>query len=139
MDDDGNEITEDEYLEGVLKPRKQDDSDRSTTREHIRKVFPNRNFCFMVRPSDRDSDLKRLHEIEDKSLLREEFVTCIEKVQRRIEETLKPKTMNGKEISGSGFAAILERYVEAFNDGGAVPNIQNAWEAVCESKNIEAG
>lgn len=46
---------------------------------------------------------------------------------------LKPKSMNGRWISGRMLGQLATSYVAAMNDN-AVPNIGNAWEEVAEAE-----
>ena len=44
----------------------------------------------------------------------------------------KKKTLNGREINGEILGGLLVNYIESIN-GGAVPNIENAWTYICMS------
>jgi len=46
---------------------------------------------------------------------------------------IKPKTLNGKRITGSMFADLAINYVNGINKG-VVPNIENAWSYLCKNQ-----
>lgn len=46
---------------------------------------------------------------------------------------MKPKTINGKKITGRMFATLVVTYVNGINKG-VVPNIENAWSYVCKNE-----
>jgi len=46
---------------------------------------------------------------------------------------IKPKTLNGKRITGSMFADLTINYVNGINKG-VVPNIESAWSYVCKNE-----
>ena len=46
---------------------------------------------------------------------------------------MKPKTLNGQKLSGELYLSMLSSYVGAINNG-AVPNIENAWNYMCQEQ-----
>ncbi len=50
---------------------------------------------------------------------------------------MKPKSLNGKELSGLMLSGLASSYVAAINEG-ALPNIANAWNYICENQCYEA-
>ena len=46
---------------------------------------------------------------------------------------MRPKVLNGKVLNGEMLAGLVDSYVDAIN-GGAVPNIENAWSYVCKNE-----
>jgi hypothetical protein len=46
---------------------------------------------------------------------------------------MKPKALNGKELNGEMFISLIKSYLSAIN-GGAVPNIENAWNYLCKDE-----
>lgn len=50
---------------------------------------------------------------------------------------MRPKTMNGKNLSGELYVGLMNSYVKAINEG-SVPNIENAWTYICREQNEKA-
>jgi hypothetical protein len=50
---------------------------------------------------------------------------------------MRPKTMNGKNLSGELYIGLMNSYVKAINEG-TVPNIENAWIYICREQNEKA-
>lgn len=46
---------------------------------------------------------------------------------------MKPKTLHGQKLSGDLYLSMLNSYVGAINEG-AVPNIENAWNYMCQEQ-----
>lgn len=51
-------------------------------------------------------------------------------LRKKVLGKMKPKMLQGRQLSGSMIVNLAKQYVEAIN-AGAVPNIQNAWTYVC--------
>lgn len=58
--------------------------------------------------------------------LREEFNQQVEVLRSRMLKKVKPKTLQGKVISGSMLIELAESYTSAMNTG-KVPTIDTAW------------
>jgi hypothetical protein len=58
-------------------------------------------------------------------------------VRKKVLNRIKPKTLNGKNITGKILIDLCRTYVEAINKG-AVPNIQNAWNNICKDQSMAA-
>ena len=43
---------------------------------------------------------------------------------------MRPKKLNGRNLTGEMFAGLIVSYVEAIN-GGNVPAIESAWSYIC--------
>lgn len=54
-------------------------------------------------------------------------------LRKKILTRMKPKTLNGKELNGEMFISLIKSYLSAIN-GGAVPNIENAWNYLCKDE-----
>jgi hypothetical protein len=54
--------------------------------------------------------------------LRAEFVEQVMHLRRKVINRIKPKQIGSTPMDGSIWIALVEQYVEAFNQGG-VPNI----------------
>ena len=46
---------------------------------------------------------------------------------------MRPKQLNGKNLSGNMFGTLIKSYVEAINNG-ASPNIESAWNYICKNE-----
>jgi hypothetical protein len=54
-------------------------------------------------------------------------------LRRKVINRVKPKTLNGKKLTGQMLATLAESYVVSINNG-VVPNIENAWSYICKSE-----
>jgi len=54
-------------------------------------------------------------------------------LKRKVLNRVKPKTLNGKALSGSMLAELANSYLSAINNG-VVPNIESAWNYICKSQ-----
>lgn len=57
--------------------------------------------------------------------------------RKRILSHCRPKTINGKTLNGDMYLSLMRNYIESIN-GGAVPNIENAWSYVCKDECYKA-
>jgi 3D (Asp-Asp-Asp) domain-containing protein len=57
--------------------------------------------------------------------------------RKRILANCKPKTMNGKNLSGDMYMSLVRNFISSINTG-AVPNIENAWSYVCKDECYKA-
>ena len=57
----------------------------------------------------------------------------ITQLRRRVINRVKPKTLNGKKLTGEMLYGLVESYVTSINQG-VVPNIENAWSYICKSE-----
>ena len=46
---------------------------------------------------------------------------------------MKPKVINGQELTGPMLCDLIKSYVSSFNSG-SVPNIESAWTSICQSE-----
>jgi hypothetical protein len=53
--------------------------------------------------------------------------------RKRITNSIKPKTLQNKKLNGNLYLSMMSSYVSAINEG-AVPNIENAWNYMCEEQ-----
>lgn len=65
--------------------------------------------------------------------LRADFVEQVMQLRRKVINKVKPKTINGKKLSGAMMLTLADSYVTAINNG-AVPNIESAWNYICKSE-----
>ena len=58
-------------------------------------------------------------------------------LRQRIFKRVKPKSLNGRFITGATLLELCEAYTTAINQG-TVPCIENAWTYVCRNENQRA-
>lgn len=136
IEDDGNAIDPNEYLEKVLQPQKgftETTENKNKIRSTLKNFFRDRECITLVRPTIDEKDLQNLDDLET-SQLRGEFVRQIEELRKKALFEAKPKKVNGLEVNGNLLGNLLEKYIEAFNSG-AVPNVDMAWDYVCKAQN----
>lgn len=66
--------------------------------------------------------------------LRPEFVTAMRALRSRILGQAPVKTLHGRELDGPALISLAESYSHAINSG-SVPNIGEAWDALCLTQN----
>lgn len=86
----------------------------------------------MVRPLLKEGDLQNLDKM-DISRLRPEFYEQVMSLRKKIFEKMKPKMLNGKNLTGEMYLGLMSSYVKAINEG-TVPNIENAWTYLCREQ-----
>lgn len=57
----------------------------------------------------------------------------MEHLRAKIFKRVKPKQLNGKQVTGEMLLELAQAYTSAINEG-SVPNIQNAWSYVCQNE-----
>ena len=65
--------------------------------------------------------------------LRPEFFEQVIQLRKRILNRIKPKMLNGKNLSGSMYCDLLRALLQAINQG-AVPAIESAWAYICKNE-----
>lgn len=139
VDSTNNPITPKEYLESALQPQK-GVSDSVESKNRVRRMlkhfFRERDCNTMVRPVENEKELQRLDEMDEESF-RPEFVDQLRNIRKKIFKKVKPKTLNGKFLTGPMLAEICKAYIEAINSG-RVPNIENAWTYLCQQESYKA-
>ncbi|CAG9318600.1 unnamed protein product [Blepharisma stoltei] len=135
IDPAGNPITSKEYLENSLQLQK-GVSDAIEAKNRVRKLlkhfFRDRDCFTLVRPSEDERVLQELDKVPD-SALRPEFVREKQNLKKLIYRRVKVKSFNSKDLTGELLAGLAQSYVDAINRG-AVPTIEGAWQAVCNSE-----
>lgn len=133
VDERGEPITPDEYLENALRPQRGYEAsvlERNRLRHMLTSFFPKRRCHPLVRPL---SDEKKLQQIDDVDYgsLRGEFRRGIEELKEALfaPENVTVKTINGAPLRGKAYVSLIKQYVQAINDGG-VPVIASAWDHV---------
>ncbi|KAM6106981.1 guanylate-binding protein 1-like [Phoenicopterus ruber ruber] len=136
---DGEEISEDEYLENALKLKagSSPESQRyNQPRECIRQFFPHRKCFIFDLPASR-RDLAHLEELQDNEIS-PEFQEQVEKFYSHVWEKSAPKTMpGGHVVTGNLLGKLAATYVEAIQSG-AVPCLESAVLALAETVNRAA-
>ena len=94
--------------------------------------FTDRDCFTMVRPTEEERDLQNVQSIDD-GQLRPEFVTQMKTLRGRIFKRVKPKSLNGTNITGDSLLSLAEAYVFSINNG-SVPCIESAWTSVCKDE-----
>ena len=103
VDEDGEPMTEKQYLESALEPDPSFDDDafeKNRVRELITTFFPRRDCCTLQRPAAEEADLARMHE-GDVTSVRPGFRRQLEGLREKIFGMLAPKSLDGKPLNGS--------------------------------------
>jgi len=135
IDAEGEPICPKDYLEIALETQK-GFSDSVEQKNRIRRLLKNffrdRDCCTMIRPLTNEENLQNLPDM-DLEELRGDFVEQVISLRRKVINRIKPKTLNGRKLSGSMLATLANTYVKAINNG-AIPNIESAWSYLCKSE-----
>jgi hypothetical protein len=138
-DNKGRNMTPKEYLENALALQKgisEQTEAKNRIRKHFKQFFQNRDCMTFVRPAKNEYDLRNLEKISDDQL-REEFVNEINRAREKIFQTVKAKSIAGRNLSGPLFLEAVYAYVEAVNSG-KVPNIEQIWNYACQEASRKA-
>jgi hypothetical protein len=130
-DEDGNEISPTEYLEKALAPQmglSAEIMERNRVRQMLTAFFTERNCHTLVRPINDEQLLQQVDHL-DMEQLRPEFREQVSDLKEQVFGQLAPKKINKIPCNGAMFVELAKAYVEAIN-GGGVPTISTAWEAV---------
>lgn len=134
-DPNGNPITEQQYLENVLKPLSQQDECTNSIRETIRECFPKRFCVTMSRPCEDEADLRRLNELPEHKI-RNVFLKEVERFKQLLNNNVKTKIVDGCEVSGLMLLKLAESYVQAINSG-ALPKLDDSYKMLSDIKDSE--
>jgi len=143
VDEDGEKITSDEYLQRSLRMQPgfdKDTAERNRIRHMLTSFFQDRHLTTLVRPINDEEALQRIDTVPYRSL-RMEFRKSLEALKKQLFEEIKPKALGGRELNGAMFAGLCQAYVQAINEGG-VPTISSAWQGVSRQEcrdALEAG
>ena len=134
----GEEISSKEYLELCLKNKRSGKGfdENNVIRQNIIKFFPERDCVTLVRPVEREEDLKRLNNIPYNNL-KPEFKMEIKILKDKIYKEALPKKLNGKKLTGPDLATLIEEFIKIINSG-RIPNINNTWDSVIEKDVTDA-
>lgn len=138
-DEQGFEISSDEYLERTLhsRPLAGADAERSQAacevRQSLLKFFPQRHCETLVQPVIDEDKLQSLQTCTDGDL-RPEFLGQLASVRAKVLELAHtcPKAVAGYPLTGTTLAALLRQFVDTLNSSQAL-NVKTAWEGVQHS------
>ena len=134
-----NDISSKQYLENALKEQK-GTSDAVESKNKIRRLigtyFKEKDCYTMVRPTEQEKDLQNVQSLGDKQL-RPEFTNQMQILRNKVFKKIKPKQLNGRNLTGTMFVELIQAYIESINQG-SVPNIENAWSSLCKNENLRA-
>lgn len=85
----------------------------------------------LVRPIEDEVQLQNLNQL-DNSELREEFISGMNKMRKKIYRRVQPKMIKGKYITPKMLISLSKAYIEAINKGSS-PNIESAWRYLCKN------
>ena len=93
-------------------------------------LFPSLECCTLPVPSIKKEVIRNIVDQEDK--LKPAFNTAVNELIQQILQQIAPKkAIDGVSfMNGSTFAALACGYVEAINTPGALPNLEQGWQAV---------
>ena len=57
----------------------------------------------------------------------------MQQLRAKIFKKVRPKQLNGKQVTGEMLLELATAYTSAINEG-SVPNIENAWSYVCQNE-----
>nr|XP_021577038.1 guanylate-binding protein 6-like [Ictidomys tridecemlineatus] len=136
----GHPITEDEYLENAWRMIPGDNDkvkNTNTSRDCIRRFFPNRK-CFVFDRPKYEKEL--LAHIEDvlENQLNPEFQEQSKNFRSHILTHAKIKTLReGVKVTGNRLGSLVETYVNSINSG-MVPCLENAVTTLAQRENSAA-
>lgn len=102
----------------------------------IKTYFVERDCFPMVRPVENENDLQNLMNLPDNKI-RPEFIKQSTMLKNKIYMKIKPKTFNGKILSGQMLINLLESVVNAINEG-AIPVIENSWNYIANNELLKS-
>ena len=138
-DSDGNVITAKQYLDNALMEQKgsrQSIIEKNLVRKLIKTYFIERDCFPLVRPVENENDLQNLMNLPE-SKIRPEFIKQSAMLRNKIYMKIKPKTFNGKILSGPMLVDLLESVVNAINEG-AIPVIENSWNYIASNELLKS-
>lgn len=131
--DEREQLSDDEYLEEALRV---EGFDQRSTKAQLRKVltdaFPKRACQTMVRPADREEEMKRLQEMRDEDL-RPEFVAQMREFRSKLHSLAVHKRVAGRAVDSCLFADLIEHYLASINSN-RVPAVADAWTQVTRQR-----
>ena len=139
VDENGTQLTSNQYLERALMPQKGSSEaceEKNRIRSMIKSFFKDRQCFTLVRPTTNEAELQNLDQ-KDLDTLRPEFIAQAKDLRNHIFSSIKPKEINGKNLTSDMFFEMIESYVEAINNGTA-PCIESTWSYLCKNQVMKA-
>ena len=135
-DDEGNDLTENQYLEMSLdvKPGITGSRDFTAIKQAIRDHFPKRD-CFTFLPPASFKKMGRLETLKE-SELDEDFLETGQKFADFIIQSKAFFQLKGEVLRGQSFAILAEHYTKLINEGSI--NLQSAHDYMIMSMNSGA-
>ena len=138
VDEDGDAISPNEYMENNLESKKGFDKrtmQRNRVCDMLRSFFRERECHTLIVPAADEDVLQNIE--EQQKALRPEFLQQVQELRTHVLSTLKPKTVSGCPVNGAGFISLVETYIAAIN-GGAVPSLSDAWTSAVQTQCAQA-
>jgi hypothetical protein len=133
----GPPLQDDDYLEQALRADQLDPrSSKAALRHVLTQAFPRRCCQTMVRPADREDDMKRLQDLPDDAL-RPQFVGQLRSLRAKLRGLCVPKRVAGRQVDASLLADLVAAYVEAINSD-RVPAVVDTWTQVARARCAKA-
>ncbi|KAA0718750.1 Guanylate-binding protein 1 [Triplophysa tibetana] len=136
---DGNEVTEDEYLDFALQLKKgvnKKTSDYNLPRECIRSYFPSRK-CFVFPSPASPDNMRRLENLQERDIV-QGFLETTGRFCEYIFDKSPVKTLKGgHRVTGKLLGQLAQIYVETLSSG-KVPCLDNAVVALANLENKAA-
>lgn len=123
--------SDDEYLESVLSSGSHASS-KGMLRSTLVKAFPHRLCQMMVRPAEKEEDMKRLQDLSD-DLLRPEFVAAMKSFRSKLYRLARIKHVGNVPVDGNTLCDLLKLYLVAVNSD-RVPVVTDAWTQVTQQR-----
>lgn len=147
VDDDGETMNAEEYLDQCLRPQQGYDAgvaERNKIRRALTTFFQNRTCCTLVRPLHNEEQLQQIDIVKWEEF-RPEFCKDFRLLQSTLLQILKPKFTvpprnsggRPRPMNGQMYATLIGEYVKAVNSEGA-PVVATAWEQVTANECLDA-
>jgi predicted nucleic acid-binding Zn-ribbon protein len=131
----GIPLSDDQYLESALECAPAGTT-KAMLRSTLMKAFPQRLCQTMVRPAEKEEDMKRLQDLED-DVLRPEFVKAMQSFRSKLKRLARVKHVGNETVDGHTFCDLLKLYLEAVNSN-RVPVVTDAWTQVTQQRTERA-
>jgi hypothetical protein len=135
---DGRELTPDQWLEDTLAPTGDQcqEPDKAEVRRTVRELFPQRRCFTLPRPSADEGVLSRMDTV-DECELRPEFVQALTGLRESLIRDAPVKTILGEPLTGAGLCRVAKLLVKAINASEAPP-IRESWALLAHMRRQDA-
>ena len=130
VDDNGGDVSSDEYMETSLAEQPGYDKEtlaRNRIRKCVKAFFRDRHCFTLVRPVEGEDDLQSLETLEE-GRLRPEWRAGMAALRDYVLHHAAAKEVGGRFVNGPMLVGLARSYVAAIN-GGGIPSIADAWDA----------